>query len=222
MPHTNRTPPASRKRPSSPTVSTSPMGTRSKKAKHIDRTDLDTSDVPYDLRSHVKPQFEERTTSPMTTRSKTSSKETSPGLQATASTMGGAAVVIISNQAPELAPIPSVKQLSAEQIQQTILRVSLSDKKAEEAPVSVPFESCQSSGSLFIQMLAECGLSADAASCVRKISARYTWSKKKHLIRRGSAYDWELFLRDVHRGWEKEGDNFMADGCEIEIYAHVD
>ena len=103
----------------------------------------------------------------------------------------------------------------------TILRVSTSDKPAR-APINVLFGNCRDVDELFHKVLSECSVSRNLASLVRELSAEFTWSGRRNLIRKGNNNDWSFFYEDLQRSWERDVNRFTDSQCEIEIMVHLE
>ena len=112
--------------------------------------------------------------------------------------------------------------LSLEILTKTILRVTASNE-TDKAPISVSLNLCRTSDQLFTTLVNERGVRLEAAKKVSVISATYTWSGKRHGIRRGKVEDWTRFCRALQRAWDsEEGNGFRMNECEVDMIMHVD
>ena len=56
---------------------------------------------------------------------------------------------------------------------------------------------------------------------VREVSATFAWNGRGHLLRRGNKSDWDFFIRDLERAWERDADRFVDNDCDVDILAHT-
>ncbi|MCJ1404676.1 hypothetical protein MMC11_007902 [Xylographa trunciseda] len=111
------------------------------------------------------------------------------------------------------------EQLSDEIMSKTTLLVTATNLP-DMAPVTVKLE-CYKGFHNFLDFLAEECVLDNFSSKVTDVSATYTWSGRKHRLRKERFdVDWQAFCNELRDAFQKNP-TFMKQGCEVGMLLHV-
>ena len=112
-----------------------------------------------------------------------------------------------------------IEPLSAEAMNNTFFIVSASNQSTM-GPVTTALAACWNFQTLFSTPTSECGVKPTMARGVAAITATFTWSGKKHRIRKERQEDWLIFCNVLQKAWDSHSDKFV-EGCEVEMLIHI-